>query len=168
MIDGVDLWVELTSVGPVLILTGTYTLTLAADPACGNLPAAARIRTYTATVTPLAKPTDFMVTLSDAPFFAFYRTFGIQTAGEFVRLDVYRWIDEVEPAIVEEVEDAHLAILGTAPMSVGASGIATITVPFDGSLEYCPGQPTSNPYLCPSDARVTCNSERHTLTLTRR
>jgi hypothetical protein len=146
--DGIDFWIELSRPGPVVSLTGTYTLTLTADDrACAALPAEARTRTYTATVLTTPKPTDFGVVLSGSELVSPDDSFGAQTAGEFVRFDVYRYFDEPEPAIVEQLQGGgYLAILGSAPASAEPSGIVNITVPFDASFEYCPGQMTSNPY----------------------
>jgi Carboxypeptidase regulatory-like domain len=150
--EGVDFWIELSSLGPVVNLSGTYTLTLTADDrACRALPAEARTRTYAATILSTPKPTDFRVTLSGGQFFSRYDSFGGQTAGDFVRFDVYRYIDEPEPAIVEQVQDgAYLAILGAAPTSAEPSGIVAITVPFDGSFDYCPGQVTPTRIAAPA------------------
>lgn len=167
--EGVDFWIELSSPGTPIDLTGTYTLTLTADSACTGLPGETRTRTYTATILPLVKPTDFRVSISGGQFFRFYSEFGIQTAGTFVRFDVYRWIDEVEPGIVEQThEQMFLAITGIAPMSVGAEGLTAITVPFEGTLEYCPSQPDGDVYRCADSARVTCFSGNHRLTAARR
>lgn len=168
--EGVDYWIELSSLGPILNLAGSYSLALTADDrACGALPAEARTRTYPATILSTPKPTDFQVTLSGGRFFPPYDSFGGQTAGGFVRFDVYRYLDEVEPAIVEQLQDAaYVAILGAAPTSAEPSGIVAITVPFDGLFDYCPGEVTANPYRCSSDRRVTCQSANHRLSLVRR
>ena len=168
---GRDVWIELASVIPPINLLGTYTLTVTADSACASLPDEARSRTYTATMRTLPKPTEFAVALSDARFFSFYYEFGIQTAGDFVRFDIYRWIDEPEPAIVEIVRDTtYLALFGTAEMSAGSSGIASTTVPFEGTIEYCSRQTplTGSSYRCDSTERAVCDSRRHTLTVVRR
>ena len=166
---GVDFWFELSSSGPFIDLTGTYEMTLTADSACTSLPAVARQRTYTAAIRLLNKPTDFLVTLSGASFYMPYDSFGGQTAGEFVRFDVYRWIEVVEPAIVEQLHDnAVVAIQGTAPTSVTVPISATITAALEGSFEYCSDRLTGPVYQCPSAERVTCASANHQLRLTRR
>jgi hypothetical protein len=166
---GVDFWIELTANGPMVNMTGTYTVTLTAADACTNLPFQARARTYTMTIQSLPKPTDFRVALSDARFFAYFAEFGLQTAGNFVRFDVYRWIDEIEPAIVEQLQDdAFLAFNGIASMTAEPSGITNTSTAFEGVFEYCPERPSSSPYRCASAARVTCTSANHRFTLVRR
>jgi hypothetical protein len=120
------------------------------------------------TILSLTKPTDFRVVLSDARFFAHFTEFGLQTAGDFVRFDVYRWIDEIEPAIVEQLEDQkYLAIMGVAATTAAPSGIMNATTAFDGLFEYCPEQPGSSPYRCVSAARLTCASANHRFSLIR-
>jgi hypothetical protein len=168
---GRDVWLELPSVIPPINLVGTYTLTVTADAACTSLPGEARTRTYTATVRALTKPTDFAVALSDARFFSVYYEFGIQTAGTFVRFDIYRWVDALEPAIVEQIGNTtDLALFGTADMSAGSSGITAATVPFDGTIAYCSRQTplTGSVYQCDSTDRAACDSRLHTLTVVRR
>jgi hypothetical protein len=168
---GWDVWIELASVIPPVNLLGTYTLTLTADSRCANLPDEARSRIYTATMRALPKPTESAVTLSEARFFSYYYEFGIQTAGDFVRFDIFRWVDDPEPAIVEILGDTtYLALFGTAEMSAGPSGISNTTVPFEGTIEYCSRQTplTGSSYRCESTERAGCDSRHHTLTVVRR
>jgi hypothetical protein len=162
----VDFWIEMTVDGPVVKMTGTYTLTLSADSACTSLPVEARVRTYTATILSQPKPTEFRVALGGARFVAPFDGFGLQTAGDFVRFYVYRYFDEVEPGIVEQLQnDTFLAITGVAATTAEPSGIANSTTAFEGVFEYCAGQPGGHAYRCASDARLTCTSANHRFTL---
>ena len=163
--NDVDFWIELSLIGQPVNLTGVYTLAFETDPDCPNWPEQLRTRTYTATITPMTKPTDFNVAVSGGQLLPPYDRFGIQTAGDYVRFDVYRYFDFVEPAIVERISDtAVISILGTAENSFST---LAAPVPFDGVIEFCPGQVTGSPPVCSTNA-LTCTSAHHRFTIARK
>lgn len=170
-----DMTFDLAPLGPSVDLAGLYTLTLTADRACSNnLPEAARLRTYTATISQGFRSTSFNAVLSDARFpsilpcvgrpeFCFRNQFGIGVAGNFADI----WI-----TIVEQLADAaYLAIDGWVKNSFGPSGLSA---PLVASFVFCPTMPefTAGEYwACPTRSDVQggeCNSDRHQIALQRR
>ncbi len=165
-------------------IAGDYTLTFIADSACADLPAAARTRTYLATIALDAKPntpvnTWFNVAVSGAPFLGRFNSFGIGVAGDYLGFWLHGGHD---PPLVEQLApNAYLAFSGNAAASVGSSGAATISTPFQGWIEYCElKSPMGATYNCgtspftgepiPGLAVVYshCQSENHQLILRRR
>jgi Carboxypeptidase regulatory-like domain len=170
-----DMSFDLAPLGPSVDLAGLHTLTLTADRACSNnLPEAARVRTYTATISSGFRSTSFNVLLSDAQFpstlpcvgppqSCIRNQFGIGVAGNFADM----WITIVE----QLAEAAYLAIDGWVAASFGPSGL---TAPLVASFVFCPKMPefTAGEYwACPADGNVQgveCNSDRHQISLQRR
>jgi hypothetical protein len=108
--------------------------------------------------------------MSDARFYSAHNRAWFSTAGDFVSLSVvvtegntYEW-----PGIVEQLsETTYVAFQGWGEGTFNESGI---TVPFDGSVEYCPNETplTGGRYECPAVVAVQCYSHDHHLTLVRR
>jgi hypothetical protein len=69
------------------------------------------------------------------PFLASYDSFSIGVAGDHVALFLYA---RHNAALVEQVTaTTYLGFSGSAAALVGRSTISTISVPFDGWIEYC-------------------------------
>jgi hypothetical protein len=155
---------------PPVTLAGNYNLTFEADSACTDLPAEIRTRSYTASVTAAnsdpSTPSDtlFSVILNGASFIENFGSFWIGVAGGYVAFSLE------DPGLVEHVgPNTYVAIGGVASATVGASA-SRITVPFDGSIEYCERRPPIGPsyqyYKCDSPlAHARCVSKNHRLTL---
>ena len=166
-----EVYFSLAPVGAPANIAGVYSLTLSAASSCTNLPAAARARSYTATIVPGAGSTTFLVGLSDARFLSLvpcigppqasctYNQLSIGIAGDFVSMGT--------TGIVEHLQDTtYLVIAGGAAESFGASGMSA---PFDGSFQYCASEPvwTSGEYW-ECQGSIQCDSRHHQLTLVRR
>lgn len=149
-------------------ITGDYTLTLTAAAECSELPAAARTRTYQATVTPSSDSANrYGVTLSGARFQQAANGLFVATSGDVAAF----LIDPYGSFIVTEVlsGSTSLSFWGFGRGTVGASGLSA---PFGGTLQYCADYrgPTGGPfpyYTC-GVPPVDCDSTNHTLTLTPR
>jgi hypothetical protein len=165
---------HLEPLGPSVNVAGAYTLTLTADSACTNLPAEARMRTYTVTIVPGGRSSSFSGRLSGARFLPWvpcppypvsptctYNGFGIGMAGDYASISVN--------GIVEQVgETAYLAFNAGAEGSFGSTGI---TIPLSGSFLYCPSEPYQidiGEWACRANAGVDCYSRNHQLALVRR
>jgi hypothetical protein len=160
--------------GPVNI-AGDYTLTFVADSACaGELPSEVRTRTYAATITPYSSSghpanTLFTAALSGAELDTYYNRMFIFVAGDYLDFDLS------DNYLVEEVgPETYLLIAGVGAVSVGRSGVSTISASFKGVFDYCvmKSEPENGaPYRCvPSEAvaHAQCESANHRLILTRR
>ena len=158
---------------PVTNLAGSYTLTVAADPACRDLPDDMRTRSYGATVAPASSfrgpaGTQFEVRLGGAPFVASFDRFSIGVAGDVVGLefwgDVYGFAEQVSARTT-------LAFGGRAEVSVGPS-VSTISTTFEGVIDYCVLKADTNQFWqcdpAHAVAHVACESTNHRLILTRR
>lgn len=171
----VEAWAAfyLGSGNPPADIAGSYAVTLTADTACNNLPDAARVRTYTATVVPGSGSDLFVGTLSDAQFFQLTSScpipercswtlnrFSIGTAGDFAGIPF---------SIVEALGDGKYLLVDAAGWgSIDATGI---TASLDGSLTYCPREPTlidQGTWACVDAAGVQCHSASHRFRLVRR
>jgi hypothetical protein len=160
--------------GPSTDLTGDYTLTIAADPACSDLPASARARTYTARIAPavygLHPPeTTFELSIDGSSFLPKYRTVAFFVAGATVYAEAGDlhgapgWVDEIG-------ENTYLTVGGSISATVTTP--SRITASFDGFIEQCElveawgGR--RNCTEAPVVSRASCTSARHQLTLSRR
>jgi hypothetical protein len=147
-------WFRLGSPNDASDLSGSYTLTFTADPACQSLPREARARTYGATLT-FSAPA--IVTLSGGRFVSGgypSNLVYLSTFENFVRLDFS------DPPIWERLAD---------PTSVYISGEASGTVhgtvselSVSGEFEYCG---VTSGAEC--EEEVACESHNHRLVLTR-
>jgi hypothetical protein len=152
---------------PSVNIAGQYLLTLSADPACSDLPPEARRRTYDATIdaSPYA-PNTYIVVLSGATFLPFYDKLFASVAGDSARFD----IDPYSDAVVTEELSASTALTfwGTSRATVGG---LSVSVPFEGMVQYCAGpfspQPTF-PWVACGVPWAACGSLNHALTLSRR
>jgi len=163
---------NLATLAPPVNLAGNYTLTFVADSSCKQLPPEVRTRSYEATVTPIPKSrypdnTYFELTVGGAPFFTNYKTVPLHVAGDYFAVELGDF--HGQPGLVEQVaETTYLAFSGSAPVSVGSSTLSSISVPFEGLIDYCvlPAAMGSR-YSCVPvsvDARAQCQSTRHRLT----
>jgi hypothetical protein len=160
---------RLEPVPPSPNIAGLYTLTLTADRSCTNLPGQVRTRTYTATIVP-SQSSWFKAMLRDARFLPIvpcppawvsptctYSQFTIGLAGDFAGIPIN---------VVEQLDETAYLIVGA--FAEGRFGPNGISVPLDGSLEYCPSGPFQidlEVWACPGSADVACNSTNHHLAL---
>jgi hypothetical protein len=164
-------------------LAGDYTLTMVADDSCGDLPSELRSRTYAATVTPKPGPagssdTWFGVTVNGVSTFANLNGFEIGVAGNTLGF----WLDgSHDPTLVERLDTTtYAAYSGIGWVTVDPNRLSTISVAFEGWVEYCvmPSPMAGNYYSCgmsgfgepipgASLQRVHCESPRQQLVLTR-
>ncbi len=150
-------------------LAGNYAVTLTADPAaCADLPPEIRSRTYEATVTlsSAIASSSYNVFLRGASFAPGFNTIFAAVSGDAVKFTV----DPYSSMAVTEQLTPTSTLTFTGDSGVGKIGGPSISVPFEGQIEYCPdvlGSQAAFPYLrCGTP--VQCTSSRHTLTLTRR
>lgn len=173
--------------GPSVILTGNYTLTFIADPACTELPDVARTRTYQATIgsTPGATtfptlspvlapgphipiayfvtPIAYVVTLSGGTFYANHLF--VNVAGSSALFWTDTWSEYGGSDILELLTSStSLMITGGANVSVGAP---SVSASFGGTFTYCADQITNVWPAC-GVSPITCRSLNHGLVLTRR
>jgi hypothetical protein len=170
---------------PPVDIAGNYTVTMSADPACADIPSAARTRTYSGSLG-LYEFVDwnYRAQLAGATFladqggfFPVLDAFGARVAADYVVLDLD---DFGGPAVVEQIApNTYLAYWGEAAVSV-ASGSSTISATFDGYVEFCATKsPMEHGYECRQDQRADptpsqpvtytrCESKNHQLVLTRR
>jgi hypothetical protein len=148
-------------------LADDYTLTIAADPACSELPPEARSRTYEAIVTPSTSVSNaYNVELIGASFPPSRNRVFASVSGDSVRFA----IDPYSDMIVAEQLTASAVLTVWGNSTAGKVG-PRISVPFDGQLDYCPdarGPQAAFPYLRCGVTPVHCISARHMLTLARR
>ena len=158
---------------PPANIAGDYTLTLIADSTCGDLPADARTRTYTAAITPVESAnrpanTYFDVNVSGATLLTGYNKFWIGVAGNYLTLS----LDWEGPVVVEELAaNTYVAFGGSAATTVGTGAASTISTAFEGVIDYCElRSPMSKFYSCNAAAvaHAQCTSKNHQITLTRR
>ena len=169
---------------PPVNMAGEFTLTVAADDACTDLPHEVRTRTYGATLTASTfglypANTYLGVWVSGPPFLKDFNSaerFAVTVAGDYVAF----WLGGAGngyPAFVEQLDaTTFVAVGGEASTSVAASA-STITVPFAGYIDYCvmrsATEPPVNGYLydCRADqaiAHARCESKSHRLIWDRR
>jgi hypothetical protein len=158
---------------PPVNLAGDYTLTLAADGACAQLPDEVRTRTYAVTITPypssIYRPdnTAFSVGFTSSEFVDGRRGFDIGVAGN----DLGIWVSD--PRVVEHVgPNTYLMIEGEARATASAP-ISTISAAFRGVIEYCESAttPVPSPTGCdprPGVRKASCESQTHRMIFQRR
>jgi hypothetical protein len=120
------------------------------------------------------------VVVDGAPFLTGFNGFLIGVAGDYLGFWLHGGHD---PPIVEQLSPTtYLAFSGNARASSGSTGASTISVPFEGWIEYCElkGPMTTPPYNCGTSPRTGepipgaavvythCESTNHRLTLMRR
>ena len=149
-------------------VAGDYTLTLTADPKCGDLPDEVRSRTFATRScrrrSAMVRPgTSFTLLVSlGSPFLDNYRGFQIGVAGDYVAFSVYNGED---PCLVERIgPKTYLAFYGSAGGSVDAAGVSTISAPFDGGIEDCVSVGSGSDLRLHTSAgrsRAQCISKNH-------
>jgi hypothetical protein len=152
---------------------GEFTLTLTAENSCEQLPLSVRSRTYIATVK-RSGSTRFDVDLSGSNFYPYYDSFGIQShtsvIARFYMMSTFamdKWLDEI-PVIERLTPGGSFAVSGVADVPFIRSVPAT-PVTFRGEFTYCPTPvDQADPYPPACRQPVTCKSDKHTLSLTRR
>jgi hypothetical protein len=150
-----------------LNLSGRYTLTIDADPACVSLPPVVRTRTYEATVEAAASTLGapyFIASITGQGLDRYFNFFAMRTSGDTVDFDMS------DTGIVQEIGDETYFSIGGYGSVSGAteSGVSTL---FNGTIAYCevkPGSESAWPCAGPVVAREQCQSSNHRLTLTRR
>lgn len=170
----------LASLASPVNIAGDYTVTFVADRACTDFPDDVRTRTYAATITPSSSPSSsFTLTASGASFLGNLNNFPIGVVGDYVDLWLHGGHD---PALVEQLApNTYLAFSGNATASVGTSPVSSISMPFDGWIDYCVLKtPMGSHYNCgtsdttgePIPGLATtyahCESKNHQLLLMRR
>jgi Carboxypeptidase regulatory-like domain len=148
-------WFRLGSPNPPVDLTGNFTLTFTADPACQSLPSQARSRTYHATMAPQG-----LLQLEGARFV----NFGDGYVGNVVYVSVFESfvrLDFGDPPIWELLDDpTSVYIFGSAEGTVSGP-VSAFSVA--GEFEYCG---VTEGQTC--EEEVACESDHHRLVLTRR
>ena len=165
---------SLAPLAPPVPVAGNYTLTITADSACAGIPNDVRTRTYAATVTPGSNTnfpanTFFNGAVSGGQFAPHANVFWIGVAGDYLAIS----LEGEGPSVVEQVgQNRYVAYYGSAGVSVGASGVSTISAPFKGLIEYCELKSAIGAYYDCSPAlasvREECTSTNSRLILTRR
>jgi hypothetical protein len=155
-------WVSfrLAPIGPNVEIAGDYAVTFVASKECGLPPPLAR-RTYAGTITPAPD--------SGYPYWVFApnATYSFDLAGAQVvnrglgavgvagDLVVFALNTNGTPYIVEQLASGErLGITGSARAVVGGTGVSTLSMPLEGSVDH------------PSIGN--CRSDHHQLILTRR
>ena len=148
---------------------GDYTLELIADPACIDLTAEIRTRSYAATLRARSPAnTQFGVDVTGPPVPFAGITIGV--AGDYLAFGIY---GNHNPFFIEELApNIYLTFAGEAPgITVGSSRVSTIATSFEGSIETCRFASKPNElYDCGGSLGVTarCQAKNHRLVLTRK
>jgi hypothetical protein len=156
-------------------LTGDYTLTIVADPACAVLlPAPARERTYTVRIAHAVYPqrppeTTFTLTVDAASFLSGYGGLDVWVAGSAVTAEVGDL--HGAPGLVEQVAEKTYLTFGGS-ISAAVTTPFQITGTFDGLIEQCElSEAWGGRRNCTSGPMVSrvssCESVRHQLTFSR-
>lgn len=146
---------------PPVDISGVYTLTIVADPACVDIPMDLRERAYAASVD--AQPADgrsatpgFNLAVTDDSMIGRYRGFAIGVAGTHLGFDLHGGHD---PVIVEQIAgNQSISVSGFAATTVTGSQPSVITAALDGWIEYA----------APFGGRFNCSSTAHQIILSRR
>ena len=169
------LYFKLGIAAPPASIAGAYDVTFTASAGCTDLPDPLRVRTYAATVVPLATPSDpeghwlYEARMSGAPFVDNYKSFRIGVAGDYLGFP-----DSEGAVLVEELAPntyvSYNAFGWDGNRIVGAVAGSTITTTFL-SVDYCVmTSPFGSEYWCdPANAlaHVECLGTNR-LTMTRR
>jgi hypothetical protein len=175
----------LTGLTSPVDIAGNYAITLSADLACTDLPAVARSRTYTASISRASHAAHntpmFTLDLAGATFHELgggYLLDGLSAApaGNDV---VFFFGSSDAPAVVEQVAlHTYIKFSGDASATV-VSGSSTIAATLDGEIEFCALQDPMEPgWRCREDqlvapvpglpvAHARCDATNHRMVLTR-
>ena len=169
---------SLESLGQAVDISGDYTMTLAADSACQDLPGEARSSTFTASIVPFgATRTRYVVTVQ-APSLRESAAFEAGVTGDFLALRF-----NLDPGLIDQIAPNTYVLVGGSASATVLPGASLIAATFDGLLEYCHLKDSStNPVDgCSSGSSALaeptpsqpvnfagCQSRDHRLTFTRR
>lgn len=164
---------------PPVNIAGNYALTYTAASTCSQLPDDMRTRTYAATIEPVAiegRPSNtlFKVITTGALFVPrlAYDNFHIGVAGDYLSLSIGDL--HGRPGLVEQVLPTTYVALGGEAAGPVESNVSTISLPFDGFIDYCVTESAmvQYPYECSAPnavvAHARCESKDHRITMTRR
>jgi hypothetical protein len=149
-------------------ISGNYSMTVAVDSVCTQMPAPLRSRTYTVQI-PLSgsSPANayFAVYPTGADFVKGWDRFDGGVSGN----DVGFWFE----SLVEQISPNSYLIIGVyASGTAIASGTSTIATVASGSIDFCTLNPGSGVmedcFRSATAVHARCNTSRHALTFTRR
>lgn len=124
--------------GPSVELTGDWSVTLQADPACQAIPDGLRTRSYTATFVPVSsRPQDYGARLGGGDFL-FEDSPGWPIFGAVAGNSAYfqvGFFDEGMGVVERLTPSGYLEILADAD---GSASDSQISAPLRGKFEYCP------------------------------
>ena len=170
--------VTLESRGQAVDISGDYTVTLAADSACADLPSEARSRTFAASIVPNSPArTRYFVTLQAPSLRLGVGAFEAGVTGDFLALRF-----TTDPGVVDEIAPNIYILAGGGASTTVVPGASLIAATFDGYLEYCRLKdstdavngcgPGSSALAEPTPSQpvnfASCQSRNHRLTFTRR
>jgi hypothetical protein len=164
-------WINFTLdvLDPPVTVAGTYELTIVAGT-CPMLPSDARSRTFTATIpqdmTPAPVPGGaVVVAIASATVLPRWDTIGVGVAGGYLAFWLETLVERLGP-------NRYLAFSGQAAGPVNPSDLATIVLPFSGTIDDCTTRSDAAPfedcYRSAAATRTTCTSTDHQFILTRR
>ena len=146
---------------PTPLSPGSYEAIFTADSVCTDLPEAMRTRTYSASIGGREIAFSGAVFGSSPPHYPMMNVMYIRLGGDAVTLHAS------DPPVLERpTEDSFLMIEGSAE---GTAGVHRSDLSFRGAFMYCAASKQSQGSFtgCLVD-HITCRSENHRLTLTRR
>ncbi len=166
-------------------VSGQYTMTLAADNACPDLPNEARSRTYTGSIQRLPidrTGTRYRITVQGGSVVWNSDAFDAIVTGDSLAL-LFQTLPPDYPALMEQIApNTYIAFRGTATATVTPAP-SVILAAFDGRMDYCAlksplgdfdiedcGYPGSRLEPTPSQpvTYARCESKNHRLVLARR
>lgn len=161
---------SLESTSPSANISGSYTLTLAADSAAANLPDHVRSRTYSATILAGSRTGAFKARLNDGRFFQ-YCSPGLPSC---IQLDAFSIglvgndVNIYGTVIEQLAEDTYLLLDAQGQGVFDETGV---TVELNGSIVICQGEPLlvdQGTFGCGAATAIQAYSEHHRLTMSRR
>lgn len=141
-------------------IAGSYDMTIIADR-CTNLPDELRTRTYAVTL-PSTANAYFLISPTGANFVPGWNLVDGGVAGNDVGLWFETLVEEVAPG-------SYLMIGASAGGTVDPEHPGTITMRANGRISYCKIDAASGVFdLCLRGGTTNCDSQQHTIVLTRR
>jgi hypothetical protein len=164
-------WINFTLDVPdsPVTVAGTYALTVTAGR-CSMLPSDARSRTFIATVPQEMIPAPVpggvvVVAISGATVLPGWDAIGVGVAGDYLAFWLETLVEQVAP-------NRYLAFSGQAAGRVDPSDLATIVLPFAGTIDDCTTPSEAGTFMdcyrTPQATRRTCTATDHQFVLTRR
>jgi hypothetical protein len=148
-------------------VAGDYTLTFIANSGCDKLPDEVRTRTYTTTIAPASAGGSGNGYFSGPVNGALqdWNFLDVGVAGEYVAIWLETLVEQITP-------NTFLSFGGLAAVtSIGITAESVMTLPFDGSIDYCVTKSAEGHYEDCYRGLAThavCTSKNHQLILTRR